>query len=179
MKKIKTLVLNSLVELFLTKKMAIFASLLLTVTIAPIAKQQMITGPIVNAALFASVILLGFRGAFLIAFLPSLFAIQFGLLPIVMTPLIPFIIASNFILVFIFSYLRKTNYWLGIVSASFIKFIFLFTSSSVIVSLFIKGPAAKNIAQMMSWPQLITALSGGLVVYLFLKIYDSKKQKNF
>ena len=176
MKKIKVISLNLLSELLLTKKMTIFAVLLLVTTLAPILKQQMITGPIVNACLFASVILLGVRAAILIGFLPSLFALSFGLLSPLMIPLIPFIIVSNIILVLIFGALRKINYWLGAISASFIKFIFLFTTSSVIISLFIKGIAAPKVAQMMSWPQLVTAIAGAIFAYLFLKNYDSKKQ---
>lgn len=174
MKKIKTLVLDSLVELFLTKNLAIFASLLLIVTFAPLFKQQMITGPIVNASLFASVVLLGMGPAVLIGTLPSLFAVFFGFHPAVLMPLVPFIITSNFILIVVFGSLRKVNYWLGVVSASFIKFLFLFGVSSVVISLFIKGPAVKSIAQMMSWPQLITALSGGVIACLFLKITAKK-----
>lgn len=176
MKKIKTLTSDLLAKLFITKNLAIFASLLLIATFAPFFKQQMITGPIVNAVLFSSVVLLGMGPTILIGALPSVFAVFFGFHPAVLMPLIPFIITSNLILIIAFGFLRKANYWLGIISASFIKFLFLFFTSSVIISLFIKGPAAKTIAQMMGWTQLITALSGGIVAYLFLKIfYDAKK----
>lgn len=176
MKKVKTLVSNLLAELFITKNLAIFASLLLIATFAPILKQQMIAGPIINAVLFASVVLLGIKPALLIGTLPSLFAIYFGFHSPLMAPLIPFIITANAILVISFGSLRKLNYWLAIVSAGFLKFIFLFATSSIIIELFIKGVIGPKIAQMMSWSQLITALSGGVIAYLFLKIfYDSKK----
>lgn len=173
---VKTFVSNLLAELFITKNLAIFASLLLAATFAPMLKQQTITGPIVNAILFASVVLLGTKPALLIGTLPSLFAVYFGFHSPLMAPLIPFIITANAILIISFSFLKKFNYWLAIISAGFLKFIFLFATSSVIIKLFIKGPVGQKLAQAMSWPQLITALTGGVIAYLFLKIfYDSKK----
>jgi len=65
--------------------------------------------------------------------------------------------------------LRKKNFWLGAVSAAFLKFIFLFLSSSFIVSWFIKNSLPQKIITMMTWPQLITALLGAVIAWLFLK----------
>lgn len=156
--------------------MAIFAGLLLLATFAPVLKEQMITGPIVNAVLFGSIILLGVKPALLIGTLPSLFAIYFGFHSPLMTPLIPFIITANAILVISFGFLRRFNFWLAVVSAGLLKFVFLSLTSFFIISLFIKSPTASKIAYMMSWPQLITALTGGIITYLFIKIfYDSQK----
>lgn len=170
MEKTKILVSNLLLKVILTKKMALFVTLMMVVTFVPVIKQQMITGPIVNAGLFAAVILLDWRAGVLIGFLPSLFAVGFGFHPPIIFPLIPFIITSNIILVLVFSFLRKINYWLGIISASLFKFLFLSITSSFIISLFIKGPMGAKIAYMMSWPQLFTAICGGILAYLFLAV---------
>lgn len=129
-------------------------------TAAPLFHSQPITGSIVNATLFIAVVLLGVESAILVGLIPSLIALSTGLLPIVLAPMIPFIMAGNAILILAFNYLRNKNYWLAIVSASFIKFLFLFSVSREISS---------TIAVMMSWPQLLTALTGGLIAYLFLK----------
>jgi len=164
MEKIKNLVLN--------KKMVIslisFLFLTSLVTIAPLFHFQPITGLIVNAIFFITVSLLGIKYALLIGLIPSLIALLTGLLPVILVPMIPFIMLSNIILIITFFCLRNKNYWLGIIVASVLKFIFLFTTSSVVINLFLKKEIATKVAEMMSWPQLLTALGGGVVAYIFL-----------
>lgn len=146
-----------------------FVVLVGVATLAPLIKQQAITGSIVNATLLISTVLLGIPGAILVGLFPSLIALSVGLLPPVLAPMIPFIMAGNAILVVTFGYLRKKNYWLGIISASILKFLFLFGTSFIVVNLILKKEIASKVAQMMSWPQLATALAGGFIAYLFLK----------
>jgi len=164
MEKIKTLVLN--------KKMVIslisFLFLTSLVTIAPLFHFQPITGLIVNAIFFITVSLLGIKYALLIGLIPSLIALLTGLLPVILVPMIPFIMLSNIILIITFFCLRNKNYWLGIIVASVLKFIFLFTTSSIVINLFLKKEIATKVAEMMSWPQLLTALGGGVIAYIFL-----------
>lgn len=143
---------------------AYFIGLCAVAVLAPLIGIQSITGVIVNAALFSSVILLGFRNAVLIAVFPSLIAVLSGTLPAVLAPMIPFIITGNILLMFIFSYLRKRMF-LGIALASIVKFLFLYSFSMIVI----KGQIAGKIIAMMSWPQLLTALGGGIVAYLILR----------
>lgn len=147
-----------------------FAIILGLSVLAPLFKIQMVTGPMVNALLFIATVILGPSSAMLIGLLPSAFSIAAGLLPWVLAPMIPFIMISNAILIFTFHYFQKKNYWLGVAIASVFKYAFLFITSQTLVTLLMKGaPAAKAAAIMMSWPQLVTALIGGVVAYLFLK----------
>ncbi len=146
-----------------------FVSLLTVATLAPFFLQQAVVGPMVNAALFISVVLLGARNAVLIGILPSLVALSTGLLPPVLAPMIPFIMTGNILLVMVFSSLRKKNYWLGIITASFVKFVFLFGASSIVIDLLLNKSVAPKVAMIMSYPQLFTALSGGLIAFLFLR----------
>ncbi len=139
-----------------------FGLLLSLAVLAPLFGNQIVSGPIVNAVLFISVFIVGIRGAVLIAFTPSLIALSTGLLPLVLALMIPFIIMGNIILVLSFYHLRSKNYWLGVISASLFKFIFLFSASSIISS---------KLAVMMGWPQLLTALAGGLIAYFVLKSF--------
>jgi hypothetical protein len=166
--------------LSLNKKIALsvaqFAVLLLIISFAPLINNQIVTGTIVNAVLLLSVVLLGMRGAVLLCFLPSLFSLSFGLLPIVMTPMIPFIILGNILLVYIFNLIRKKNYFLGLIPAALLKFSFLFVVSNFIITFFIKQAVAEKIAMMMSYPQLITALMGGLIVYPFVRIINKNNK---
>ncbi|TSD05139.1 MAG: [Fe] hydrogenase subunit HymD [Parcubacteria group bacterium Athens0714_12] len=113
------------------------------------------------------------HNAILIGLIPSLIALSTGLLPPVLAPMIPFIMAGNTILILTFSYLKEKNFWLGVISASFLKFIFLFSASSIVINLLLKKEIAAKVALMMSWPQLLTALSGGLLAYLFLKFFKN------
>lgn len=131
--------------------------------------NQWITGTIVNALLFLAVWQVGFLNAALIAALPSSIALLRGLLPAPMAILIPYIILSNIILIavfYLFSRIEKLSFQIEIVSvvtASFAKFIFLFT----ITSYFIK--IANPLLVMMQWPQLFTALAGGLIAIGVIK----------
>ena len=146
-----------------------FSSLMAVATIAPFFLQQAIVGPAVNATLFISVVLLGSRNAMLIGILPSLVALSTGLLPPVLAPMIPFIMTGNVLLILVFSSLIKKNYWTGMITASFLKFVFLFGASSIVIDLLLNKDVAPKVAMIMSYPQLFTALSGGLIAFLFLR----------
>lgn len=155
-----------------------FLALLTIATGAPLLgfHSRWITGPIVNAALILSVYLLGIRGALLIGILPSTIALGTGLLPAVLAPMIPFIILSNTILVLAMDYLKdKLEYGINLFIASGLKYLFLFSTSSLVVSLFLKQSLAAQIAQIMSWPQFFTAIIGGILAWSFLEIIKFKK----
>jgi hypothetical protein len=84
--------------------------------------------------------------------------------------MVPFIVLGNISLVYIFSLLRKKNFFLRLIPAALVKFSFLFLVSNFLISFFIKQNVADKIAIMMSWPQLITALMGGVAVYLIISL---------
>jgi len=151
-------------------KLTTFASLMFIASFVPaILHVQIITGPIVNATLFISVVFLGAEAAILIGLIPSVIALSFGLLPAILAPMVPFIMISNALLIVIFGLVQKKNYWLAVVSASLIKFIFLFSTSSIVIGLLLKKEVATKVVAMMSWPQLLTALMGGIIAWLVMK----------
>jgi hypothetical protein len=164
--------------LSLNKKIALsliqFAILLVVICFAPLINNQIITGTIVNASLLVAVVVLGMRGAVLLCLLPSIVSLSFGLLPIVMAPMVPFIIMGNIALVYIFNLLRRRNFFLGLIPAALVKFSFLFLVSNFIISFFVNQTVADKIVLMMSYPQLITALMGGVVAYLLTSKYNNK-----
>lgn len=136
---------------------------------------QWISGPVINAILILILFLVGIRSAMVIALVPSLIALAGGLLPAVLSPVVPFIMISNAIFVIsidrIYDWSKNTSrgYWTGVLIGAFLKFIFLYVSVSFITKLLIKQELAVKVAQMMSWPQLITAVLGGLIAWLVLK----------
>jgi hypothetical protein len=149
--------------------LSIFLVLIGIASIIPLFHQQMITGPIVNATLFVSTLLLGAEAGIVVGLIPSVIALSAGLLPSILAPMIPFIMIGNTILILTFDALKNKNYWLAVVTSSFLKFIFLYATSSVVVNLLLKKDIAQQVVMMMSWPQLVTAIAGGILAYLFLK----------
>jgi len=157
-----------------------FGVLLVAAVFAPLLHSQLITGTIVNAVLFLATVTLGWTSAIAIGALPSLIAAMAGTLPAPLIPMIPFIITGNIILVMAikgtkFLSPRKElgslhSFSLVIISASILKFLFLYSASTTLFQFLLPQKLAPQIAKMMSWPQLTTALLGGIVAYLCLKV---------
>lgn len=159
-----------------TAKMIQFLALAGTATFLPFfIHLQWFTGPIVNAILIASLFLVGIRSALVLCMVPSLMALAGGLLPAVLAPVVPFVMISNAILVLVVDWLynnfkdERKGYFLGLGMGALAKFLFLFFSVNIISGLLIKQELAVKVAQMMSWPQLATALAGGLLAWAVLK----------
>lgn len=163
---------NNFSVVAIKKESVLMLGLLICIAVAaPILfKQQFISGTIVNASLIVGVYLLGSRDGLLISIIPSSFALATGLLPAALAPMIPFIIIGNAILVLTFNYLQKFNIWAGFIIGSVLKFIFLYATSTVVIGLLINSQIAPVVAQMMSWPQLVTALCGGIVACGIIKV---------
>lgn len=172
MQKTKTLEANKKIALIVAQ----FILFVAIVTVAPLIKQQLIVGPIVNATLFISAATLGTAGAIMVGLVPSVISISVGLLPPVLAPVIPFIMISNAVLVSVFGILKKRNFFLGVAIAAIIKYLFLYATSSVVINLLLKKEVASSVAQMMSWPQLVTALAGGILAWGFLKEAERMKK---
>jgi len=157
-------------EIFLIS--AEFAVLMVIATAAPLlGHNQALTGPLVNAALLISAVLFGSQGAVFVGLIPSVVALAAGLLPLPLAPMVPFIMISNTVLILTFNYLKRWNFWLGVMAASFLKFLFLISTSYLVVNLILNQTVAQKAAAMMSWPQLLTALAGGGIAYLALRIF--------
>ncbi|MDD5433330.1 MAG: ECF transporter S component [Candidatus Pacebacteria bacterium] len=155
-----------------------FAILLTVSIVAPLFHFQPITGPIVNACLFIATALLGVQAGIMLGLLPSLIAWSVGTLPTPLAPMVPFIMASNTIMVVSFAYLKEKHFAAGVIGASVLKFLFLFSTSYIVINLIAQkpelssaSPIAQKAAQMMSWPQLATALLGGIIAFTFLRFY--------
>lgn len=134
--------------------------------------SQYITGPIINAVFILSLFWLGQRSAYTIAFMPSLAALLGGLLPLPLLPLVPFIIASNLLLILSLDLWRrmrpKSGYFPGLVLAALVKFTFLFLSAKML-GLILAPRLLPVLGQMFGLAQLWTALAGGLTAWAILK----------
>jgi hypothetical protein len=146
--------------------------------IVPLFHQQALTGPIVNATLFVATVLIGAQMGVLVGLIPSIIALSAGTLPAILAPMVPYIMLSNVILILTFNFLKSRGYWLAMIVASVLKFVFLFASSSLVIGLLMKKELATSVAVMMSWPQLLTALTGGMLAWIALKSIATFSQKS-
>lgn len=124
---------------------------------------QPITGPLINTILYLAALLVGGWSGIIIGICTPVIAFMRGILPAPLGPMIPFIALGNGALVVVFSILKGKNKIFGIIIASLVKYLILFTAVSYIVDV------PDKIAQIMSLPQLFTALSGGVIAILAYK----------
>ena len=158
-------------------KLLAFALLFVLVSLTPLfLHTQWFTGPLVNAALIMAVILVGPMEAIILGLIPSSVALSSGLLPLPLAPMVPFIMMSNAVFVAIFAYMQPANYWLALGIASVLKFAFLSLTVSLLMGNLLPGNLLAQVAVMMSWPQLVTALIGGVIAFGILKSVEYSRR---
>mgnify|MGYP000865776965 FL=1 len=134
--------------------------LALTVVIQMFGWPQLVTGPLVNAMLLLACIFAGPSSAVVIGLGTPLIAFSRGILAPPLAPMIPFIMLGNAVYVLLFSLLKNKSKWgegLGLAAGSIVKFLVL----AIAVQFLTKLPPP--VAQAMQWPQLLTAIVGGLI----------------
>lgn len=154
-------------------RLLLFGVLLALVIVLPgFVHNQWITGPIVNAALILAAVCIGPMEAVVLGLMPSTVALSSGLLPLPLAPMVPFIIIGNAVLILSFQYLAVKNYVVRILVAAFLKAAFLIFSVTFLMDKLFEKEFLGNLLLMMSWPQFMTALIGGFIVY---PLFKSKK----
>ncbi len=125
---------------------------------------QYVTGTGINAVLITAVGTCGLPWAAAIGFTTPVLAVLLGVQPPATVVLVPFIIAGNILYASLFRLLRKYNELLGVAAAALAKFMLLYASANIIVS---GLPAPIKLA--FSFPQLVTALAGGVLAITIMK----------
>ena len=137
--------------------------------------NNFIVGPLVNAVLIIATAAAGLWGGTAIAVIvPFVSALtnKAAIAPIILT-FSPFIAAGNFILVLCSHLFMKKNKAVGIGLGAFLKFLFLFASITVFTSMAnIQPKIAASLMLLFSWPQLITAVIGGIIAFIVLKALE-------
>lgn len=142
---------------------------------------QFVTGSIVNLILLVSVFIIGIYGGVTIAVLSPILAFLAGIGP-AFIQIIPFIAIGNVLFVTIAwliakSYIAKVNKRgfvvssIGLISASVVKFLFLWLGLVIIAVPLIPGIKEKQAAVIgasFSWPQIITALIGSILAMMII-----------
>ena len=157
----------------------LFLLLFFTIAIVPLfIHAQWITGTIVNAILIFTCLKIGFRHALFLAFIPSMAALSTGLLPLAISPLIPFVVTANIILLLVFHLLSRLNFITKLVVAAFLKFQFLYWSTHFLVQYFLSDMLIPSVMFLMGWHQFVTAMLGGIIAFSVMKGLSSNENRH-
>ncbi len=135
---------------------------------------QYVTGPLVNALLLLTLEWCGVSQALVVGMVTPMGAAVRGILPLPLWVMIPFIAVGNAVFVGIFHVLRGRNRAVALVVAAVAKFAWLYGVVTVLAAwplqVSVGGHVAtvaipQAIANMMRWPQLGTALVGGILAF--------------
>ena len=149
------------------------------VAITNLGLPQPITGPLVNALLILTVEWGSVSQAICLGMVTPVGAAIRGILPLPLMVMIPFISLGNALLVGSYGLLRSHNRWLGLLVGASVKALFLYLTSMILVArpLHIEMGGrdqavilSESFLKMMSWPQWVTALAGGLLAFGVLRI---------
>jgi hypothetical protein len=173
----KAIPLESNGKLFNLARSALF--LVLAVLLPSLGLPQSITGPLVNALLILAVETAGLGTALIVGILTPMTALLHGVLPLPLMVMIPFIALGNAMLTSVYNALRGRSRLLALVAGATAKLVLLSVAVTWLaerpLSLLVGGAAQKvllppSLVQMMLWPQLVTALAGGLLALGALRL---------
>lgn len=143
--------------------------------------NQFLVGPIINSILILTTFICGIWWGIGVGILTPLLAWLVGQLATPLAPFIPFIMVGNIIYVFLFSLFMKgelVKKSVGILFGAILKFAFLsIASTKLIILIGIKFPPkiAKALANSMSFPQLITAIIGGILALILIELLRKRR----
>jgi len=141
--------------------------------------NQFLVGPVINTILILTTFICGLKWGVLTSLLTPILAWLVGQLAPPMAPFVPFIIIGNLVYVISFGIFSKYKYgnYLGIIIGSIFKYLFLSLSATKVIQfLGINMPIKifEKLAIMMSTPQLITALCGGIFAIILITILTKR-----
>jgi hypothetical protein len=149
------------------------------IAITNLGLPQPITGPLINALLILTVEWGSVSEAICVGMVTPVGAALRGILPLPLLVMIPFISLGNAILVGSYGFFRQRNRWLGLGLGASAKALFLYSTSMILTArpLHIEMGGREQVAvmpeaylTMMSWPQWLTAMAGGLLAFGILEI---------
>lgn len=143
--------------------------------------SQSFVGPAVNSVLILTALICGTSWGVAVGALTPLLAYMTGQLQAAMGPFLPFIMIGNIIFVLCAGLMKKYKPYgkeAGLVLGAVLKFSFLYFSALKLIYIFnldIKPAVAKNLAVVMGYPQLLTALAGGIVALVLVRLLERRK----
>jgi len=145
----------------------VFQSLRFIIPI-PVFLSTFLIGSLVNACLLVAVETVGAQPALLIAILTPIVAYFQQLLPLPIF-IIP-VALGNAIYIGVFSIGEKWNSWLRLGVAASSKMVFMYVVFSWLLTLIaIPVKLATSLLLVMSWPQFVTGVAGGILASIIKK----------
>jgi hypothetical protein len=142
--------------------------LALTLVIQWVRMPQLFTGTAINAMLIITTCIVGVWEAVCIGCITPIVALMVGIIKPPLAPVIPFIIGSNAILVLLFHGIKKKNTYIAMITAAFIKFIFLFVATRWVLTTILPKPILQKVAITFGMIQFFTALAGGIIALVIV-----------
>lgn len=152
------------------KQGTVFLVLLIAMSLVPLIRVQLVSGMLVNAMLFLAVSYVGKRAGFALSILPSLVAFWVGLVPAVALPFIPWIMASNVLLVAVFAAAQNSHSLVRYGTSVTAKGIFLLLFGSLVGTLLGGASFAHILSTMFGWIQFVTAGAGAVLAYTMVRV---------
>lgn len=138
-----------------------------------------VVGTLVNAIIISAVLITDLKFGILVGFSTPILAALTGQLAAPMMPFIPFIMAGNITLAVVFGvfhkHIDKYGKYIGIAAGAVLKTLVLVISAKYLVVLLninIPKPILAKLAVLMSYPQLFTAVAGGIVALLLYSVFN-------
>jgi len=142
---------------------------------------QPITGPVINAMLLITGILLGNLAGMVLGCLTPIMALLHGQLPMPLAPMVPFIAIGNVLLVLVYNYVAQKQTlclkvfspfkkMVGVLLAAFAKFLLIYVSIKIFLPILLNVSIPEKISVLMATPQFITATAGGIIALIFTQI---------
>lgn len=188
-----SLIFRRIIMIVKTKNL-VQAALLLAIAIAfqfvgkNFPNSQVFVGPAVNAVLILATFAAGTSYGIMVGILTPLLAFVLGQLNPILGPFVPFIMLGNALYVLCYGLLKNKGIifnYLGFIVGSFVKFAFLYISSTKIIHLLHIGTSGKSssvfgklLLKTMTTPQLITALLGGFIAAVIITLLTKNKSLN-
>ena len=162
---------------------AIFIALLIAFQFATKALGQLVTGSCVNLILAVCALTCGIGSAAIVAVISPFFAFLLGIGP-AMIQLVPAIAAGNAVYVLLIGLLSKAFKFkagdiTAVVISAVVKFavLFLLVTKLILPLLGIPEAKAAVLSASFSWPQLVTALIGGILAVFVARGINRSMEK--
>ena len=163
-----------------TAHLAILASI--TIAFELIGLPQPITGPLVNAMLLLTALIINTTAGVMLGCITPVVAILRGQLPPALAPMIPFIVLANSVFVVVFGQIHhiffsnkqtRKRYLINIFAlfaSSLCKFLLLVLSVNILLPVFFGTDIPEIFIAAMTFTQFFTAMIGGLFALFLFKL---------
>ena len=143
---------------------AVLLALLVGLQLVTKAFGQFVTGSCVNLVLAVAVLCCGPASGLTVALLSPFFAFLLGIGP-AFIQIVPFIALANAVYLLLIHFLGRKNRFAGLGVAAVCKFavLYLLVAKLLVPTLGLPDAKMSVVSAGFSWPQLVTALIGGLL----------------